>query len=647
MRSSKTADAGMSGLKSAPFGASEAGFSGHARYRVADIVKMALLALAYYVTAVLSLRLALVRGQVTPIWPPTGIALVALLLFGRRLWPGVAVAALLVNVPISPSLLVALGIAAGNTLAPVVAVTLLQRAGFRAELGRLRDALAIVLLGALVGMSISATGGASMLVLSGTVPARTFWPTWMVWWAGDAMGVLVVAPFLLSLRSIRVRPGIGWRRGAEFVALFIAMAAVGNLVFRSPLQVEYLVFPLLGWAAWRFGQRGAAPAALLTSGIAVWAAVKATGPFAHHTLMQKMVTLQVFNATVAFASFVLAALITERRQAEKDLRRSEDQISGLLVSASVGILVIDEAGRIQLANPRAETMFGYDPGELTGMSVEALVPEGRRAAHVDHRAEYLSDPSARPMGLGVDLAGRRKDGKEFPVEIGLSSLGPPGDRLVTCIISDITRRKRAEEAIAFLAYHDKLTGLANSAKFEDHLNLALARARRSGGAVAVLSIDLDDLKLVNDRLGHAAGDEVIAESAARLGAAARQTDLVARQGGDEFLILVADVPPGPADSFGHAVHVAEQVADRIRERFRAPFRLAEADLVVTPSVGISVYPLDARDARSLLRNSDLAMYRSKEAKKARTALPEEEVPAEARSLTSGKGEGSSTRVPRA
>jgi diguanylate cyclase (GGDEF)-like protein/PAS domain S-box-containing protein len=395
------------------------------------------------------------------------------------------------------------------------------------------------------------------------------------------------------------------------------LAAAGHLVFRSPLDIQYLVFPFLGWAAWRFGQRGAAPAALLVVGIAVWAAVDATGPFAHHTLAGRMVTLQVFDASAAFASFVLAALFIDRARAGDELRRSEERVSGLLASAPVAILVVSEDGIIQQANARGEAIFGYGPGELAGLSVEALLPEGLTTGHVAHRAGYMEDPRPRPMGSDLGLAGKRKDGTEFPVEIGLSSFGSLGGRLVTCIISDITRRKRAEEELAFLAYHDKLTGLANRARFDDHLNMALARARRADGAVAVLSIDLDDLKLVNDRLGHAAGDRLIAESAARLRSAARQTDLVARHGGDEFLILLADLPRGPAGSFADAVRVAEDVAERIREELRVPLRIGDAELLVTASVGISIYPLDAADARALLRNSDVAMYRSKESKDGR------------------------------
>ena len=169
------------------------------------------LALVYGVAAQLSLKLALVHGQVTPIWPPTGIAVVALFLLGRRFWPAIAIGAFLVNAPISSSLLVAACIAAGNTLAPLVAVFVLDRMGFRPELDRLRDAVALVA-AALGSMLVSATGGALTLMASGGLVHTGFWPTWSVWWAGDAMGVLIVAPMLFSLRLLHFPHSVDWRR---------------------------------------------------------------------------------------------------------------------------------------------------------------------------------------------------------------------------------------------------------------------------------------------------------------------------------------------------------------------------------------------------------------------------------------------------
>ena len=283
-------------------------------------LQLAVVALAYWFAASLSLRLALVHGQVTPIWPPTGIALVAILVFGRRVWPAVFFGALAVNLPIGPTAFGAAFIAAGNTLAPLTAAALLQRAHFRIELDRLRDAAAIIVLGALAAMTISATVGTSVLVLWGGVPLDNFWSTWAVWWAGDAMGVLLVAPFILSLLPNARAPVPTLWTAAELVALLLVIGVVTFFLFQNNLRLEYLVFPLIMLAAWRFRLRGAAPAALVASGVAVWAAVQGDGPFGDENLFQKMVTLQVFNVFLALTSFVLAAFIEARYRAAEMTR---------------------------------------------------------------------------------------------------------------------------------------------------------------------------------------------------------------------------------------------------------------------------------------------------------------------------------------
>ncbi len=282
--------------------------------------RLALVAVTYWIAARLSLTLALVHGQVTPIWPPTGIALVAILVLGRSVWPAIFVGALAVNLPIGPSPLGAVLIASGNTLAPLVAAELLKRVGFRLELDRLRDAAAIIGLGALVSMSISASVGTSVLVLSGTVSPSDFWPTWAVWWTGDAMGVLLVAPFLLSLLPGSSGPALTFRSGAVFAGLLGGIALATWALFQTRLNLEYLVFPLIMVAAWRYRLRGAAPAALMASGVAIWSAVHGTGPFATGTLAQKMITLQVFNVCVALTSFVLATFVTTRERQEEMTR---------------------------------------------------------------------------------------------------------------------------------------------------------------------------------------------------------------------------------------------------------------------------------------------------------------------------------------
>jgi len=285
--------------------------------------RLVLVAFVYWLAAQASLSLALVHGQVTPIWPPTGIALVAVLVFGRPMALAIFVGALAVNLPIGPTPIAAVLIAAGNTLAPVAAAELLNRIGFRRELDRLRDAAAIIVLAALVAMTLSATVGTTVLVLSGTVSLPNFWTTWAVWWTGDAMGVMLVAPFLLSLVPRSSAPALTFTTGAQLVGLLVGIAVVTYVLFESQLRLEYLVFPLIMVAAWRFRLRGATPAALIASGLAVASAVQGTGPFANEGLLEKMITLQVFNVYVAMSSFVLSAYVDARERATNARRMYE------------------------------------------------------------------------------------------------------------------------------------------------------------------------------------------------------------------------------------------------------------------------------------------------------------------------------------
>jgi signal transduction histidine kinase len=305
------------------------------RQRSWYLPRLLLVGLAYWVAARLSLNLALVHGQVTPIWPPTGIALVAILVFGRGVWPAILLAALAVNLPLGPSPSGAAVIAAGNTIAPLVSAGLLARVGFQRELDRMRDAVAIIVLGALVGMTISATVGSSVLTLSGAVPAGNFVATWAVWWTGDAMGVLLVAPFLLNLLSRSRQRPLGWRGRAELTILLAVVGVVTYVLFQNVFRVEYLVLPLIMVAAWRFRLRGAAPAALIASVVAIWAAVNGNGPFASETLLQKMVTLQAFNVSVSLASFVFASFV--------DAREQKEEMTRLYESASLAITAKTDA----------------------------------------------------------------------------------------------------------------------------------------------------------------------------------------------------------------------------------------------------------------------------------------------------------------
>ncbi|WP_436844053.1 MASE1 domain-containing protein [Streptomyces subrutilus] len=277
------------------------------------VLRILVVAAAYFAGGRIGLlQQVVIQGAVvTPLWLPTGIALACLLWQGLRVWPGIALGACLVILSIGGSIdPVGFGIAAGNTLAPVCAFLMLRRVRFRVTLDRLRDGVALVFLGGLGPMLISSTIGAGLLLLTGSMPQSGFWIVWWTWWAGDAMGVLVITPLLLVLRMARL-PSDAYR-WAEAAALLVSAFAVTLLATRSDLALLFLVFPLLVWAALRFQLEGSAPCMLLVSAMANSAAIDQDGPFDRHTLVEAMVNLQALNGSAALTSLLLSAVVTEQ-----------------------------------------------------------------------------------------------------------------------------------------------------------------------------------------------------------------------------------------------------------------------------------------------------------------------------------------------
>jgi integral membrane sensor domain MASE1 len=272
----------------------------------------------YFASAEAGLRIALVGQQVTPIWPPTGVALGSLLLLGLRIWPGIALGAFATNILIGPTLPAVLMIAVGNTVAPVAAYLLLKRMGFHNQLDRLYDVLALVFIGALAGTLISATVGSATLAIAAR-PASAFWTTWSVWWTGDAMGVLLVAPLILVASTVRISRTPNLLRVVEAAALLggTALAAVLSVISSVPLL--FLVFPFLLWAALRFQLAGAIPCALIASVVTTFAASRGFPAFAGLDLTTKMIELQAFNGSVTLTALVHATITAQRDRARREI----------------------------------------------------------------------------------------------------------------------------------------------------------------------------------------------------------------------------------------------------------------------------------------------------------------------------------------
>lgn len=297
------------------------------------LAKVAGIAAVYYGAAKLGLALAFAAPSVTAIWPPTGIALAAVVLWGYRVWPGVALGAFLANSWTGVPLYTVLGITAGNTLESLAGAYLLREfADFRPSLERVRDVIALVVLGGVASTVVSASVGVTSVLLGGEIAADEFGSVWRTWWLGDMGGDLVVAPALLVAAThwpFRRAPG----RPLEAAALALLVLAVSGVAFSGSTGFTYFVFPPLIWATLRFWQPGTVAATLLVAGVAIPLTEHGIGPFAGHPPDDRLLLAQTFIAIAGLTGLVLAAVISERRQAEAGVEQIAETLQeGLLPS---------------------------------------------------------------------------------------------------------------------------------------------------------------------------------------------------------------------------------------------------------------------------------------------------------------------------
>lgn len=313
--------------------------------------------------------------------------------------------------------------------------------------------------------------------------------------------------------------------------------------------------------------------------------------------------MRVRRVDSAGAVYLLEARdISKFVKSAEALREREERLQGILSSVAEGIITVSESGRIESANPAAGKMFGYNIREMVGKDLGDLMPEDQRDKHARFFAAYLGGEFPSLMGRMVEGLGRRNDGRIFPMEISVSELRHGRNRLFTAIVRDISERKENEDRIRRLAHHDALTGLPNRNLLNDRMNHALARVRRNGGRMAVLYVDLDKFKPINDTLGHEAGDHVLCEVARRLTSCIRSSDTVARVGGDEFVVVVEDI-----GRLSEAAHVARKILDVLA----LPVDYRGTPCTIGASIGAAVFPDDGDTMDDVCKAADLAMYRIK------------------------------------
>jgi diguanylate cyclase (GGDEF)-like protein/PAS domain S-box-containing protein len=293
--------------------------------------------------------------------------------------------------------------------------------------------------------------------------------------------------------------------------------------------------------------------------------------------------------------------ITERKIAEEELIKAEEKNRVLIEHAPIGIYYSDFSGKFLYGNKKAEGIIGYQREELIGknfLKLKLLSPKGIA------RASKLLALNRLAKATGPDeFVLNRKDKTKVTVEINTEVIAIDGTKVVLGMVQDITNRKEAEVKIRKMAYHDALTGLPNRVLFVDRLKLAMAHAQRTRKRLAVMLLDLDQFKDINDTHGHNVGDRLLRSIGKRLAELLRKSDTLSRMGGDEFLLLFPALTQ---------VNDAAIIAQKIMEVFREPFVFDDHKLSITTSIGIALYPDDGEQVDILLINADIAMYQAKE-----------------------------------
>jgi len=302
--------------------------------------------------------------------------------------------------------------------------------------------------------------------------------------------------------------------------------------------------------------------------------------------------------------FLFEAIVRESlRQPLRRLNTMRMRERQVLQACPEGILLVNQAGQILLANPAMESLSGYTVNELVEQNVDIFLPQHLRARHGEVMRGYFRNPSTRPMASNnMEMELVHRSGEVISVSISLGFWNDENESHGIAYVHDLRERKGFEESLRHRATHDELTGLPNRWMFNLQLSQALTQAKRTGRHVAVLMLDLDDFKAVNDSFGHEVGDELLVLVSQRLGAALRQSDTLARLGGDEFAILLADM---------QSTDEAMAVAAKLIATMGKTYTLIGQEIHSSGSIGIAFYPGDGQNADALLRFADMAMYQAK------------------------------------
>jgi diguanylate cyclase (GGDEF)-like protein/PAS domain S-box-containing protein len=589
----------------------------------------------------LGIQLALISNLMPEgiafLWLPNALLLCALLTSRAQHWAAHLAAALLAELVADWSqfgVLRSLAFGLVNGGEALLGAALLTRGGrvdFRFE--RLADALRFGVAVPLVACASAALFGAA-LHLADAQAHEAYATYWQIWWFGDALGTLLLTPLLLAAPQPAGGADPPSLRRRLDAALWFAVGVLGcALVFLAPARWSTPMAPVLLfvpalWVATHLGLRSGAGLVLVAAAFAILSTSTQQGPFADPYLAHAVMKVQAFVATLSFTTLSLAALVQELRRRNDELRLRERAIEAL----DEGVVLVDATRPdlpVHYVNPKFEQITGYALDEMRGRNCRVLYGSDRDQPDLPAlRLALARGEPARAL-----LRNYRRDGRMFWNELTVAPVHDDAGRLCAYIgiQRDVSAARQADEALrearaellrvnaeleqrigrrtveleqanlrlTELAHTDALTGCWNRRYFIDALGRALAASQRSNRPLSVLLMDIDHFKAINDRAGHAAGDETLRALVRQVTAALRPSDVFARFGGEEFVVLLPDTP----------LAEARGVAERLRADLE---RHGAADLAsaCTISVGVAeCLPDEAADA--LLQRADAHMYQAK------------------------------------
>lgn len=572
-------------------------------------------ALAYAGFAQLGLAGPYKESIATLLWLPSGIAVGAIMRWGGVSVPAIFVAALSVELSLGIPFFSSLNIATSNTLAPLCTVYLLKKFHFNYQLIRQRD-IFILILAAMLGMLVSSIGGLLSLHFNGLTATQDMLRIWFIWWIGDTIGVLLALPLILNLNKAKF---FGNRHQNMQLVLWLLVFAcceylIVNLVQdlnKQFMLTAFLILPVLIWASMLFGIVGGSIVVISLCITAVWLTAQGYGTFYSVDVGEGLFSLWTFMLVLVITMLLISTLLAERNVAAKNSRDNDRKLRSVIDGALDAIVTIDDAGLLVEFNPAAEKMFGHRRQDVIGKPMaEIIIPPNMRQAHHSGHTHYVMTGEQHIFNRRLELNAMRSDGSEFPVELTLTGLNEDGLSLVTGFIRDISEQKKARREIENFAYYDVLTGLPNRRLLVDRYQHAVLMSQRTNTHCAMIFIDLDDFKILNDTKGHDVGDQLLIEVAKRIQANLRAGDTVARLSGDEFVVILE----GLSENINLAYQQVSEVAQKLLEKLNTTYQLNVFEFSTSASLGVTIFKDNALDNFELhLRHADTAMYQSKAA----------------------------------